>query len=84
MCNSNPLEESSNNSDLVDFDSELDITTGFNSDFKEDFIWNVDTDSKRTLKTRKATCHKDQIWTKALNKIILTSKHLINCKTANH
>ena len=46
MCNSNPLEESSNNSDLVDFDSELDITTGFNSDFKEDFIWNVDTDSK--------------------------------------
>jgi hypothetical protein len=29
MCNSNPLEESSNNSDLVDFDSELDITTGW-------------------------------------------------------
>jgi hypothetical protein len=22
-------------------------TTGFNSDFKEDFIWNVDTDSKK-------------------------------------
>lgn len=47
MCNSNPLEESSNNSDLVDFDSELDITTGFNSDFKEDFIWIVETDSKK-------------------------------------
>ena len=47
MCNSNSLDKSSNNYDLVDFDSELDITTGFNSDFKEDFVWNDDTDSKK-------------------------------------
>lgn len=47
MCDSNPIAESSNNLDLVDFDSELDITTGFNSDFNEVFIWNIDSDSKK-------------------------------------
>lgn len=39
MCISNDLDDKSKDENSVDLDSELDITSGFTSDFKETFIW---------------------------------------------
>ena len=47
MCISNDLDDSSKITDSVDLDSELDITSGFTSDFNESFIWDSSSEPKK-------------------------------------
>ena len=46
MCNSNDLEDSVEQVKDTDLDEDLDITSGFNDEFKGAFIWSQDFLSK--------------------------------------
>lgn len=47
MCNSNDLDDLSKDTNTVDLDADLDITSGFTSDFNETFIWHTEANPKR-------------------------------------